>query len=80
MICLLLVCGRDERVAARWPAAGVCPICGGAVQAVVVESQWNFCFFPLYAKTKQKFYCTSCLSRLILIQGTNQFRIIIRCI
>ncbi|XP_027356600.1 uncharacterized protein LOC113865964 [Abrus precatorius] len=65
-MCIVFVCGEDERVVSRQPAPGACPYCGGLIQAVDVESHWNFCFLPLYVKTKRRYYCTICNSRLIL--------------
>ncbi|XWS26102.1 hypothetical protein CRYUN_Cryun26dG0001900 [Craigia yunnanensis] len=53
-MCLVFVCDEDERVIARQPASGACPYCGGMVQAMDVESQWRFCFLPLYFRTKRR--------------------------
>ncbi|KAL3745680.1 hypothetical protein ACJRO7_014752 [Eucalyptus globulus] len=65
-MCLVFVCDEDEqRVVARQAAPGACPYCGGAVQAMDVESQWRFCFYPLCFRTKRKFYCSVCARRLV---------------
>ncbi|EPS62873.1 hypothetical protein M569_11917, partial [Genlisea aurea] len=63
-MCLVFVCDEDERVIGRQRAPGNCPYCGGAVDAMDVQSNWNFCFLPLYNKTKRRFYCTVCSRRL----------------
>ncbi|XP_004501238.1 uncharacterized protein [Cicer arietinum] len=67
-MCLVFVCGQDERVVSRQPAPGSCPYCGGMIQAVDVDSNWNFCFLPLYHKTKRRHYCTMC-ARKLMVQG-----------
>ncbi|KAG6387872.1 hypothetical protein SASPL_153067 [Salvia splendens] len=61
-MCLVFVCDEDERVIGR-PAA--CLYCGGMVQALDVQSNWRFCFVPLYFKTKRKLYCSICSRRLV---------------
>ncbi|KAK7384848.1 hypothetical protein VNO78_30551 [Psophocarpus tetragonolobus] len=63
-MCFVFVCDKEERVLGRHTASGVCPYCGGMVQAVDVESQWRFCFLPLCFKTKRKYYCSLCSRRL----------------
>ncbi|MCI00327.1 methionyl-tRNA synthetase, partial [Trifolium medium] len=50
----------DEREVSRRPAHWSCDYCGGMVQIVEVDSQWNFCFLPLCHKTKRRHYCTKC--------------------
>ncbi|KAK3437351.1 uncharacterized protein LOC104437188 [Eucalyptus grandis] len=65
-MCLVFVCDEDEQVVARQAAPGACPYCGGAIQAMDVESQWRFCFLPLYFRTKRKFYCSLCARRLVV--------------
>ncbi|KAG7029748.1 hypothetical protein SDJN02_08090, partial [Cucurbita argyrosperma subsp. argyrosperma] len=65
-MCLVFVCDEDQRVLSRQPAPGACPFCGGMIQATDVESQWRFCFLPLYWKTKRKFYCTMCTRQLVI--------------
>ncbi|XP_060192813.1 uncharacterized protein LOC132622255 [Lycium barbarum] len=65
-MCLVFVCDEDERVLQRQGAPGACPYCGGMVQALDAESQWRFCFLPLYFKTKRRYYCTLCTRRLII--------------
>ncbi|XP_047966338.1 uncharacterized protein LOC125210789 [Salvia hispanica] len=64
-MCLVFVCDEDERVIGRQVAGGACPYCGGMVQALDVQSNWRFCFVPLYFKTKRKLYCSICLRRLV---------------
>lgn len=65
-MCLVFVCDQDERVVGRQPAPGVCPYCGGLIQAMDVETQWRFCFLPLYFRTKRKFSCTVCARHLVV--------------
>ncbi|KAK7831980.1 uncharacterized protein LOC136062741 [Quercus suber] len=65
-MCFVFVCDQDERVLARQPAPGVCPYCGGMIQALDVETQWRFCFLPLYFRTKRKFSCTVCARHLVV--------------
>ncbi|KAM5565392.1 hypothetical protein ABKV19_019415 [Rosa sericea] len=65
-MCLVFVCDEDETVLSRQPAPGACPYCGGLIQAMDVEKQWRFCFFPLYWRTKRKFYCSFCARRLVV--------------
>ncbi|CAN0899674.1 hypothetical protein LINGRAHAP2_LOCUS20412 [Linum grandiflorum] len=36
------------------------------VQAMDIESQWRFCFVPLYFKTKRKHICSICARRLVV--------------
>ncbi|KAF8115819.1 hypothetical protein BRARA_J02290 [Brassica rapa] len=64
-MCLVFVCDQDERVIGRYAAPGACPYCGGMVQTVDVESQWRFCFVPLYNKSKRRLICSTCGKRLI---------------
>ncbi|XP_010315727.1 uncharacterized protein [Solanum lycopersicum] len=65
-MCFVFVCDEDERVVRREKAKGVCPYCGGMIQAVDVESQWRLFFIPISFKTKRKYYCTLCLKCLVL--------------
>ncbi|GFP81612.1 hypothetical protein PHJA_000304500 [Phtheirospermum japonicum] len=65
-MCLVFVCDEDERVTGRYAAPGACPYCGGMVQAMDVQSNWRFCFVPLYHKTKRRLYCTICSRRLVV--------------
>ncbi|KHN16457.1 hypothetical protein D0Y65_014040, partial [Glycine soja] len=60
------VFGVCVRVVSRQPAPGACPYCGGMIQAMDFESQWSFCFLPLYSKTKRRHYCTMCTRKLVL--------------
>ncbi|XP_028797718.1 uncharacterized protein LOC114753222 [Neltuma alba] len=57
---LVFVCDEDEREISRQMAPGSCPYCGGMVQAVDVESQWRFCFLPVYFKNRRRLYCSFC--------------------
>nr|GMC91390.1 Methionyl-tRNA synthetase [Ipomoea batatas] len=65
-MCLVFVCDEDERVVGKQVAPGACPYCGGVVQAMDVESQWSFCFLPIYFKNKRRYYCTLCARRLVI--------------
>ncbi|CAN1140496.1 hypothetical protein LINPERPRIM_LOCUS24870 [Linum perenne] len=65
-MCLVFVCDEEERVISRQQAPGACPYCGGIVQAMDIESQWRFCFLPLYFKTKRKHLCSMCARRLVV--------------
>ncbi|MBA0622543.1 hypothetical protein Godav_008075 [Gossypium davidsonii] len=65
-MCLVFVCDEDERVISRQPAPGACPYCGGMVQAMDVESQWRFCFLPLYFKTKRSLIDIQWVGDLVL--------------
>ncbi|KAK9210757.1 hypothetical protein WN943_000130 [Citrus x changshan-huyou] len=65
-MCLVCVCDEDERVLGTQTAPGACPFCGGMIRAMDVQSEWRFCFLPLYFKTKRKFYCTVCARRLVV--------------
>ncbi|KAK7410320.1 hypothetical protein VNO78_01021 [Psophocarpus tetragonolobus] len=65
-MCLVFVCGEDERVVSRQAAPGACPYCGGMIQAMDVQTQWNFCFLPFYSKTKRRYHCTICTRSLVL--------------
>ncbi|KAL3844328.1 hypothetical protein ACJIZ3_001731 [Penstemon smallii] len=65
-MCLVFVCDEDERVIGRQAAPGACPYCGGMVQAMDVQSQWRFCFVPLYFKNKRRLYCSICSRRLVV--------------
>ncbi|XP_057959682.1 uncharacterized protein LOC131152080 [Malania oleifera] len=65
-MCLVVVCDEEERVVGRQVAPGACPYCGGVVELVDVQRQWNLCFLPLFFNTKRRFYCTLCSRRLVL--------------
>ncbi|MBA0708137.1 hypothetical protein Golax_020121, partial [Gossypium laxum] len=39
-MCLVSLCGKEERVLGRMEAPGFCPHCGGKVEAVDVERRW----------------------------------------
>ncbi|KAL3745679.1 hypothetical protein ACJRO7_014751 [Eucalyptus globulus] len=65
MLCFF-VCDQQEKVVSRQAAPGACPHCGGTVQAMDVESQWRFCFLPLYFRTTRKFGCTICARQLVV--------------
>ncbi|PIN10970.1 hypothetical protein CDL12_16433 [Handroanthus impetiginosus] len=61
-----LGCDEEETEVGRQPAPGLCPYCGGKVQAVDVGSQWRFCFLPICFRFKRKYFCTLCSRRLVL--------------
>ncbi|XP_059645434.1 uncharacterized protein LOC132286992 [Cornus florida] len=65
-MCLVFVCDEDERVISRQSAPGSCPYYGGMIHAKDVESQWRFCFLPLYFRTKKKYYCSMRARRLVV--------------
>ncbi|KAL9313375.1 hypothetical protein ACSQ67_018827 [Phaseolus vulgaris] len=65
-MCLVFVCGEEEKVVSRQPAPGACPYCRGIILAMDVERGWNFCFLPLYFKTKRRYCCTICNRSLLL--------------
>ncbi|XP_057434618.1 uncharacterized protein LOC130727487 [Lotus japonicus] len=67
-MCLVFVCGDDERVVSRQQAPGACPNCGGMIQALDVKRRWTFCFIPLYVKTKRRHCCTVCAKKLVVKQ------------
>ncbi|KAB2088892.1 hypothetical protein ERO13_A03G021466v2 [Gossypium hirsutum] len=65
-MCLVLLCGKEERVLGRMQAPGFCPHCGGKVEAVDVERRWRLCFLPICFKVKRNYSCTICARRLVL--------------
>ncbi|KAK8601982.1 hypothetical protein V6N13_058350 [Hibiscus sabdariffa] len=65
-MCLVLVCGDQERELGRVQAPGFCPHCGGKVVAVDVESRWRLCFLAVCSNIKRKYHCTLCARRLVL--------------
>ncbi|XP_039032807.1 uncharacterized protein LOC120168004 [Hibiscus syriacus] len=65
-MCLMLLCGKQERELGRVQAPGFCPHCGGKVEVVDVESRWRLCFLPVCFNINRKYYCTLCARRLVL--------------
>ncbi|XP_028100529.1 uncharacterized protein LOC114299901 [Camellia sinensis] len=63
--CKVFVCG-EERELGRKQAPGLCPYCGGKVQAIDLESHWRFCFLPICFFIKRKFLCSLCDKHLVL--------------
>lgn len=63
-MCLFFVCDEEERVRGSQQAPGACPYCGGRVVVTDVETQWRFCFVPLYFKDKRRYTCAVCTRQL----------------
>ncbi|KAL5554553.1 hypothetical protein UlMin_041954 [Ulmus minor] len=54
-----------EKVIGKKGAATTCPYCGGPVLAWEFDAHMLFCFIPISHKTKTKFICTVCSTRLV---------------
>ncbi|PON53195.1 methionyl-tRNA synthetase [Parasponia andersonii] len=62
----LQVFNLQEKVIGKQGAGATCPYCGGPVLAWDFDSHLLFCFIPITRhKTKTKFYCTICSTRLV---------------
>ncbi|KAL7224874.1 hypothetical protein ACSBR1_026198 [Camellia fascicularis] len=56
--------GKKEIELGRQEAPGMCPFCGGKVEAVDYKGQWRFCFMLICFTIKRKYICTLCSKRL----------------
>ncbi|KAK4742919.1 hypothetical protein SAY87_000920 [Trapa incisa] len=63
--CVWFSCVRGREGHREADGAGGVSILRGP-DAMDVESQWRFCFFPLFFRTKRRYYCNFCTRRLVL--------------
>ncbi|XP_009603736.2 uncharacterized protein [Nicotiana tomentosiformis] len=63
---MIYVCEEEEKEVGRKKASGICPYCGGTVEAVDIEGKGKLFCLPICLRFKRKYLCSSCSRRLVL--------------
>nr|ABK22689.1 unknown [Picea sitchensis] len=65
-MCLVCTCDEKRKILNTQVAPGACPHCGGAIAASDVQSEWRFCFVPVFFKKRRTHTCTRCGKNLVI--------------